>query len=85
MAASEPVVELVFCGRTFPVSRLALANTCEIFRGDPVPLSYSVRSAVSAASFGAFLAAVCGSPFEITPDNVSELDLLCGEFASPGL
>jgi hypothetical protein len=36
---------------------------------------------VSASSFREFVASISGHPCQITPNNISDLQLLCDEFA----
>jgi hypothetical protein len=78
----EKTSEVVHEGRTFSIPRLSLMASCEIFKDDPTLLAspYQVKSNVSDATFGLFVAAIEGSDPVISHENSAELALLCDEF-----
>lgn len=75
--------ELILGRRNFRVARRSLVTSCETFLQDPALLAkpYTVQSPVRPESFQTFLDAIGGASAKITSHNVSELELLCQEFA----
>jgi hypothetical protein len=78
-------VFLVFQGRFFPVDRLKLCQTADVFGDGPVPNRYEVKTATTMYIMNTFIAMIERKSDRnvITNDNVESLSKLCNEFACP--
>jgi hypothetical protein len=72
---------IVHSGETLQMPLQNLVSQCDLFRSKPALLStpYHVRSSVPLAIFRDFVAALAGTPPEITNENIDELSLVCSE------
>jgi hypothetical protein len=73
-------VALLLNGKTFRLPGMALRQAYNAFRTTPLPLRYSVTSAVSSEVFQTFLSALKGQSIEVTAANFAGLSALCREF-----
>jgi hypothetical protein len=81
-----PDVALVLGTSTFNVAAEALRLNSNLLLDHPGLQTYQVRAHVSSDNFREFLRAIeAGSPLSLTPDNLSELSLLCEEFGAGAL
>jgi hypothetical protein len=76
---------LLFGGKAVSVSTILLRQDCHTSTELLSSLSYSVRSEVDPDAFKTFVAGLNGEAIEITPDNFSDLSLLCREFGHRSL